>query len=65
MLADGAADVLAALDRDAGAMGQAARARIDAAHTSDHRAAELESHLAEAAARKAAARPVAPAEGRA
>ena len=42
VLADGAADVLAALDGDAGAMGRAARARIDAAHSSDHRAAELE-----------------------
>ncbi len=52
MLADGPADVLAALDTDAGAMGRAARARIEAAHSSDHRAAELEAHLVEAAARK-------------
>ena len=54
VLADSAADVLAALDRDAVPMGQAARARIEAAHSSDHRAAELDAHLAEAAAARAA-----------
>ena len=60
VLADGGADVLAALDRDAGAMGRAARARIEAAHSSDHRAAELDAHFAEAAAARghAQARPV-------
>lgn len=63
VLADGVADVLAALDRDAGAMGQAARARIEAAHSADHRAAELEAHLAEAANHKAGIRPVETAGG--
>ena len=60
VLAGGGADVLAALDRDAGAMGRAARARIEAAHSSDHRAAELDAHFAEAAAARghAQARPV-------
>ena len=65
VLADTAADVLAALDRDADQMGRAARARIESAHSAGHRAAELESHLAEAARHKASARPVAAAEGRA
>lgn len=55
VLADDTADVLAALrapqDR-ARAMGAAARARILAAHTAHHRAAELEAHLAEAAVRQ-------------
>ena len=41
--------VIAALDQDARAMGDAARARVLAAHTAAHRAAELESHLQEAA----------------
>ena len=41
---------LAALATDADAIGHAARARVLAAHTADHRAAELEAHLAEAAA---------------
>ena len=54
VLADSAADVLAALDQDAAAMGRAARARIESAHSSDHRAAELETHLAAAAAHKRA-----------
>ena len=63
VLADGSADVLAALDGDAAAMGRAASARIGAGHSSDHRAAELESHLAEAAHRKTRPRPVATAEG--
>lgn len=52
VLADTADDVLAALDCDAAAMGRAARARIEAAHSSGHRAAELEAHLAEAAGRR-------------
>ena len=41
-------------------MGRAARARIEAAHSSDHRAAELDAHFAEAAAARghAQARPV-------
>jgi spore maturation protein CgeB len=38
-------DVLAALQADAGAMGTAARARVLAEHTAEHRAAELEAHL--------------------
>lgn len=50
VLADTADDVLAALDGDARAMGRAARARIEAGHSADHRAAELEAHLAEARA---------------
>ena len=50
VLADTAGDVLAALDGDARAMGRAARARIEAGHSADHRAAELEAHLAEAQA---------------
>ena len=54
VLADTAEDVLAALDQDAAAMGRAARARIEAAHSSAHRAAELEAHLAEAAGRRPA-----------
>ena len=54
VLADTAEDVLAALDQDAAAMGRAARARIEAAHSSGHRAAELETHLAEAAGRRQA-----------
>lgn len=49
ILAQGPEDVLAALDRDAAALGQAARARVLAEHTADHRAAELETHLREAA----------------
>ena len=51
VLADSTADVLAALDRpDAGAIGSAGRARVLAEHTADHRAAELERYLADAAA---------------
>ena len=50
VLADTADDVLAALGRtDAGAIGTAGRARVLAEHTARHRAAELETHLAEAA----------------
>ncbi|WP_299361529.1 glycosyltransferase [uncultured Paracoccus sp.] len=51
VLADTADDVLAALDGDAAPMGRAARARIEAAHSADHRAAELEAYLHEAADR--------------
>jgi spore maturation protein CgeB len=50
ILANTADDVLAALATDAQAIGEAARARVMAAHTAAHRAAELETHLAEAAA---------------
>jgi len=56
ILADAAADVTSALARDAAAMGQAARRRIEAGHTASHRAAELEAHLAEAGAAGRAAR---------
>jgi spore maturation protein CgeB len=52
LLADGTGDVTAALEAgDAGApaIGLAARERVLAAHTAAHRAAELETHLAEAA----------------
>lgn len=51
VLATGAADVVAALDRsDAEAIGKAAQARILAEHTAAHRAAQLEAHLGEARA---------------
>jgi spore maturation protein CgeB len=51
MLADTTADVLAALERsDAAAIGEAARVRVLAEHSAEHRAAELERHLLEAAA---------------
>jgi spore maturation protein CgeB len=43
-------DVLAALDGNASAIGAAARARVLAEHTAEHRAAELEAHLGEAMA---------------
>ena len=50
VLADGADDVLAALDRaDAAAIGAAGRARVLAEHTAQHRAAQLEADLIEAA----------------
>ncbi|WP_425229918.1 CgeB family protein [Sphingomonas sp.] len=56
VLAATAAGVLAALDRaDATAIGEAGRARVLAAHTADHRAAELERYLGEAAAVRAEA----------
>ena len=42
-------DVIAAIAGCDGAMGEAARARVLAAHTARHRAAELEAYLAEAA----------------
>jgi spore maturation protein CgeB len=49
VLADTADDVEAALARpDLDALGTAARARVLAAHTAAHRAAELEGHLTEA-----------------
>lgn len=52
VLADTGEDTLDALDRDAQAIGQVARARVLAAHTAHHRAAELEAHLNEAVAAK-------------
>ena len=53
LLADEGAAVIAAIEgADAAAMGEAARARVLAAHTAAHRAAELELHLTEAAARQ-------------
>ena len=51
ILADTADDVLAALERDADALGRAARAIVLAAHTAAHRAAELEGYLLAAEAR--------------
>lgn len=48
ILADTTAEVIAALDRDARAMGRAARVHVLAAHGADTRAAELERHLTEA-----------------
>ncbi len=47
ILADTGDDVLAALERDADAMGHAAQAIVLAAHTAAHRAAELEGVLEE------------------
>ena len=50
VLADTTADVLALLARDdAARVGEAGRARVLAEHTADHRAAELERHLRDAA----------------
>ncbi|PCD03497.1 glycosyltransferase [Sphingomonas spermidinifaciens] len=49
VLADTGQDVLTALERDLALMGEAARAAVLAAHTADHRAAELEAELAAAA----------------
>lgn len=63
VLADGPAEVLEALRGDAAAIGRAAQARIAAAHTADHRAAELEAHLAEAAEHRAGTRNVVTADG--
>lgn len=55
IIAHTAGDVLRALrdlpDADRRAMGEAARARVLAAHTADHRAAEFERYAAEALAR--------------
>ena len=45
ILADTGTDVLAAFERDAGAIGRAARATVLARHTAGHRAAELEGYL--------------------
>jgi nucleoside-diphosphate-sugar epimerase/spore maturation protein CgeB len=53
LLADTADDVLAALATESDAIGQAARARVLAEHSSAHRAAELETHLISASARLA------------
>lgn len=47
ILADTTNDVVAALDRDAAAIGQAARARVLSAHSADTRAIELETYLRE------------------
>ncbi|MBV9843188.1 MAG: glycosyltransferase [Sphingomonadaceae bacterium] len=56
LLAADGVDVIEALGRgDADDIGAAARARVLAAHTAAHRAAELEAHLAEAAATRPAA----------
>lgn len=58
LLADATDDIVAALARplaEARAIGEAARARVLAAHTAAHRAAELEEHLLEAAERRARA----------
>jgi spore maturation protein CgeB len=52
ILAGSAKDVVAALDRNASAIGRAARRRTLAGHTAAHRAAELEAYLAEADARR-------------
>ena len=50
MLADTTAGVVALLDRDdAHSIGEAGRTRVLAMHTADHRAAELETYLREAA----------------
>jgi nucleoside-diphosphate-sugar epimerase/spore maturation protein CgeB len=49
LLADTTEDALAALDRDAAAIGAAARTKVLAHHTAAHRAAELEAHLTEGA----------------
>ena len=47
ILADTAEDVIAALDRNAATLGDAARARVLAAHGADTRATELEAYLTE------------------
>jgi nucleoside-diphosphate-sugar epimerase/spore maturation protein CgeB len=52
VLAESADDVIAALGADAAAVGMGARERTLAGHTAAHRAAELETQLAEAAGRK-------------
>ncbi|WP_082746281.1 bifunctional glycosyltransferase/UDP-glucuronate decarboxylase [Sphingomonas sp. CCH5-D11] len=49
MLADTTEQALAALDEDASALGAAARARVLAAHTAQHRAEQLETYLTQAA----------------
>jgi spore maturation protein CgeB len=50
---DGGTVVAAITGGDATALGEAARARVLAAHTAAHRAAELDAHLAEAALARA------------
>lgn len=53
MLASGTRDVLRILAKaEPGRIGQAARAVIEAGHSAEHRAVELEAHLSEAAARR-------------
>jgi len=56
LVAEGPADVLAHLaglpEAERRAIGRAARARVLAAHTAEHRAAEFEAHVAEAARRR-------------
>jgi spore maturation protein CgeB len=49
VMVDTAEQVLKALDRDGQAMGLAAQARVLAGHSADHRAAELDAYLREAA----------------
>lgn len=49
ILAERTDRVLRALERDQSEIGRAARSRILQSHSADHRAAELEGHLAEAA----------------
>ncbi|WP_085810772.1 bifunctional glycosyltransferase/UDP-glucuronate decarboxylase [Sphingomonas sp. TZW2008] len=51
LLADEAGDVIAALARDADAIGRAAQAVVLGGHTARHRAAELETYLREAEGR--------------
>jgi nucleoside-diphosphate-sugar epimerase/spore maturation protein CgeB len=51
LLADSTEQAIAALERPAEKIGRAARQRVLEAHTAAHRAAELENHLTEAAAR--------------
>jgi spore maturation protein CgeB len=51
ILAEGAEEVVAALGADAASIGRAARARTLAGHSAAHRAAELETCLAQAGAR--------------
>jgi nucleoside-diphosphate-sugar epimerase len=51
LLADTTEDAITALNRDAEAIGTAARRRLFEGHDAAHRAAELESHLNEASAR--------------
>lgn len=54
VLADATAEVLALLERnDAARIGEAGRARVLAAHTAGHRAAELEEHLRKAGGARA------------
>jgi spore maturation protein CgeB len=56
LVAEGPADVLAHLtglsEAERAGIGAAARARVLATHTADHRAAEFETHVAEAARRR-------------